>query len=241
MSTDLIALQSVSFGYRGTEVLHDIDLRVAPGRIHALVGLNGAGKTSLMRVVLGTAVPASGTATVLGHRPDVATRSWSEAGYLLDAAFDYRELTGRETIYSAARMHRLSRSRAGRAVDEVATEFDLTGELDKRVRRLSLGNRQRVALAAAMVHRPRLLVLDEPTIALDPLAVVRLRDSLKSAADAGAGILVSSHHLDEVARIADDVTVLHRGRVVASLDPDEPDLERRFFDLVYRMELEAKR
>lgn len=242
MSTDLITMESVGFGYRGTPVLRDVDLTVTAGRIHAIVGLNGVGKTTLMRTVLGTAVPHTGTVTVLGRRPDTAPpRLWTNVGYLLETAFGYGELSGRENIYSAARLHGLSRPAATAATETVITEFDLAAEAGKRVRRLSLGNRQRVALAAAMAHRPRLLILDEPTIGLDPLAVVRLRDGLRSATGRGTGVLVSSHHLDEVARIADDVSVMHRGRMVASLDPGEPDLEKRFFDLVYRIETEVAR
>lgn len=240
MTANLIELEAVGFGYRGTPVLHDVDLAVASGRIHALVGLNGAGKTTLMRIVLGTAVPHTGTATVLGHDPAAAPpRSWARVGHLLDTALVYRELSGRECVYSAARLHGLSRAEAAAAADTAITDFDLSGEAGKRVRQLSMGNRQRVALAAAMAHRPRLLILDEPTIALDPLAVVRLRDALRSFTDRGAGVLVSSHHLDEVARIADDITVLHRGRVLDGLRPGEPDLEKRFFDLVYRVETQA--
>jgi len=101
-----------------------------------------------------------------------------------------------------------------------------------RVRRLSAGNRQRVGLASALQHHPRILVLDEPTSTLDPAGVLLLRDALRRRAAVGAAILVSSHHLDEVARIADRITVLNAGRVVGALDPGAADIERAFFQLV---------
>jgi ABC-2 type transport system ATP-binding protein len=182
--------------------------------------------------------PAGGEITVLGQCPRTAPNgTWAAVGYVLDTPFIFRELTGRENIHASARLHGLPREAASIATAAVIEELALRPEAGKRVGKLSLGNRQRVALAAATVHRPELLILDEPTVSLDPMAVVNLRRVLTAATDRGAGVLVSSHHLDEVARIADDVTVLHRGRVIASLDPTGVDLERRFFDLVYAAEL----
>ena len=102
-----------------------------------------------------------------------------------------------------------------------------------RARRLSLGNRQRLGLAGALQHQPDLIILDEPTNALDPSAVIRLREALLRRAGAGAGILVSSHHLDEVARIATRISVIAEGRMVGTLDPDRIDIERAFFALVH--------
>ena len=109
----------------------------------------------------------------------------------------------------------------------------------RRTGTLSQGNRQRLGLAAAVVHRPELLVLDEPTNALDPSGVVLLRDLVAELASAGAAVLVSSHHLDEVARVADRVSVVHRGHVVGELDPSGHDLERTFFALVHQADAEA--
>lgn len=102
----------------------------------------------------------------------------------------------------------------------------------RRFRHLSQGNRQRVGLAAALGHRPRLVVLDEPTTALDPASVIVLRETLRHLARDGAAVLVSSHHLDEVARIADQITVMNAGRLIGELDPHAPDLERVFFQRV---------
>jgi ABC-2 type transport system ATP-binding protein len=228
----------------GTEqAVQGVDLTVIPGEIHALVGLNGAGKTTLMRLMLGMLRADAGSVTVRVTRHDgsssmtdvrtAAAETWADVGHLIETPFAYAELTVEETIRAAAMLRGLSRSDAGAAARVVITELALDHWAARRSRTLSLGNRQRVGLACAMVHRPALLVLDEPANALDPAGVLGVRGHLLAAADRGVAILVSSHHLDEVARLADRITVMHRGAVVGCLDPGALDLERRFFDLVY--------
>ena len=118
-------------------------------------------------------------------------------------------------------------------VEAILAELDLGRYASVRARRMSLGNRQRLGLAGALQHQPDLIILDEPTNALDPSAVIRLREALLRRAAAGAGILVSSHHLDEVARIATRISVIAEGRMVGTLDPDGIDIERAFFALVH--------
>ena len=126
------------------------------------------------------------------------------------------------------------------AVDRVVAELELEPWSTRRASTLSQGNRQRVGLASALVHRPRLLVLDEPTNALDPSGVVLLRELLRDAARGGAAALVSSHHLDEVARIADRVSVIHAGAIVGELDPQGVDLERAFFAMAHAADQAAR-
>ncbi|KRE22952.1 ABC transporter ATP-binding protein [Agromyces sp. Soil535] len=219
--------------FRGGAGLRGIDLGVASGEIHAIVGLNGAGKTTLMRVLLGMLRPDTGEVRVDGvdlRSADAAT--WARVGQLVEQPLAYGELTGRGNLEIAARLHGIERGCVNRLVDHAIEEFDLGRYARVRTSRLSLGNRQRVGLAAALLHEPMVIVLDEPTNALDPAGVILLRESLLRRAAAGAGILVSSHHLDEVARVADRITVINDGRAIGSLDPDGVDLERAFFDLV---------
>jgi ABC-2 type transport system ATP-binding protein len=118
-------------------------------------------------------------------------------------------------------------------VADVLAELNLGRYAETRTRTLSLGNRQRLGLAAALQHRPDIVVLDEPTNALDPAGVILLREALLRRASHGAGILVSSHHLDEVARVADTITVINNGSTIGTLDPDGVDLERAFFTLIH--------
>ena len=143
-------------------------------------------------------------------------------------------------MIATARLHGMNVSAARRQAAEMIGELTLVQWADRRSRVLSLGNRQRLGLACALVHRPRVLILDEPTNGLDPMGVLDLRRLLLSCAHGdGVGVLVSSHHLDEVARVADRITVMHRGRVIGNLDPGGVDLEHRFFDMVYTAEREG--
>jgi ABC-2 type transport system ATP-binding protein len=220
--------------FRGGAGIHGIDLRVAPGEVHAIVGLNGAGKTTLMRLLLGMLRPDRGEARIDGVEVRKAgPETWRRVGHLVDHPLAYAELDARANLRAAARLHGLGRPEATAAVDAVIAEFDLARYSDVRTSRLSLGNRQRVGLAAALLHDPQVVVLDEPTSALDPAGVILLRESLLRRVAAGAGVLVSSHHLDEVARIADRITVINDGRAIGTLDPAGTDLERAFFAAVH--------
>ncbi|WP_114558195.1 ABC transporter ATP-binding protein [Desertihabitans aurantiacus] len=222
-------------------VLRDVDLGVLPGEIHALIGFNGAGKSTLMRAALGMLRPRAGAVHLFGVRVgDADAAVWERVGHLIDTPFVYPELTVRENLWAAARLHGVPISEVSAAVDHVIAELELAPRASRRASTLSLGNRQRVGLASALVHRPRLLVLDEPTNALDPSGVVLLRGLLLDAVRAGAAALISSHHLDEVARIADRVTVIHAGAIVGELDPHGVDLERAFFAMVHAADRAAR-
>jgi ABC-2 type transport system ATP-binding protein len=230
-------LRGVSRSFRGGAGIHDIDLTVEPGQIHAIVGLNGAGKTTLMRVAFGMLRADSGTVTLEGFDLRAAPRAlWSGVGHLIEHPLAYGELTGRDNLLLAARLHGAGKS-APAMVDAAIAEFGLEPYRTVRVRAMSLGNKHRVGLAAALQHDPAIIVLDEPTNALDPAGVIRLREALERRAAAGAGILVSSHHLDEVSRIADVITVINRGRVIGTLPAGGAELERAFFDIIHRDDL----
>lgn len=208
-----------------------IDLQVASGEIHALVGLNGAGKTTLMRLLLGMLKPTSGTVTIAGHGLD--RTDWSAVGHLVDYPLAYRELTCRQNLALGARLHGVPASKIPGIVEAATVELRLTQYADRRVGKLSLGNKQRLGLASALQHDPRVIVLDEPTNSLDPAGVILLREALLRRAAAGAALLVSSHHLDEVARIGDRISVMNAGRIIGTLDPHGVDIERSFFDIVH--------
>ncbi|TXK17037.1 ABC transporter ATP-binding protein [Homoserinibacter sp. GY 40078] len=219
--------------FAGGAGVRGIDLEVREGRIHALVGLNGAGKSTLMRLLLGMLAPQSGSVRIAGFDPRQAgTALGPLVGHLIEYPLAYGELTGRANLELGARLHGVRASRIRETVDGVLDELGLARYAEVRARRMSLGNRQRLGLASALQHDPRVVVLDEPTNALDPAGVILLREALLRRAAAGAAVLVSSHHLDEVARIADDITVINAGRVIGSLPPGERDLEHTFFELV---------
>lgn len=228
-----LGLTQVRHAFDSHSALAGFDLRVRNGDVVALVGLNGAGKTTALRVLAGRLRPDGGVATVLGHDPRrlppfVARRF----GQLVGAPLAYPELTVWENLVAAARLHGLARREANAAAGAAVTRFVLGRWSNRRAAGLSAGNWQRLGVACATLHRPAALILDEPTSALDPAGVVIVRDLVRSLAEAGAGIVVSSHHLDEVARVADRLLVVHAGQVVGSLSPTEHDLERRFFAMV---------
>ena len=216
--------------FRGGAGVRDVDLEVAAGTVHALVGLNGAGKTTLMRLLLGMLRPQAGTVRLDG-RPlaQLQPADWNGLGHLVGPPLAYPEIDVRTTLTLAARLHGVRPGAIRSVVDDAVEEWALTPYAATPVRTLSAGNLQRVGLAVALQHRPGVIVLDEPTNALDPSGVVLLREVLLRRVAGGAGVLVSSHHLDEVARIADVITVVNGGEVVGTLEPGEPDIERAFF------------
>ena len=224
-----LELRGVSRVFRGGAGVHGLDLAVHPGEVVALVGLNGAGKSTLMRLVLGMLRPDRGEVLLDGHPVAHAPRStWCGVGHLVEVPLAYPELSARQNLALAARLHLAHPS----CVDAAIEQWKLAAGADRRVRRLSLGNRQRVGLAAALQHRPHLVVLDEPTNSLDPAGVIVLRDAVLSRAADGASVLVSSHHLDEVARIAHRIVMVNGGRLIGELAPCSADLERAFFEHV---------
>lgn len=234
----LLTVEGVYKAFAGETALRGVDLELRAGSIHALIGLNGAGKTTLMRVMLGMIAPDEGVVTLrtwTGQMPvaRVPAAAWSEVGHFVEAPFAYPELTVTETIVAAARLRGMSRRAAADATQTMIDRLALRRWADRRAHTLSLGNRQRLGLACALVHGPRVVVLDEPANALDPAGVLLIRTLLQDAAAAGAAVFVSSHHLDEVARLADTITVMHRGRVIGTLPPDGIDLERRFFAMLH--------
>lgn len=204
----MIESRALTKRYRHTTAVDGLSLRVEPGEVYGFLGLNGAGKSTTIRMLLGMTRPTSGTVRLFGRaRPD-----WRRVGYLVDGAHAYPGLTVRENLEITRRLRR-EPDRA--AADRVTDLFGLTPYRDRRAGTLSLGNAQRLGLAKAVLHRPDLLVLDEPANGLDPLGIVELRGILRRLAhQEGTAILVSSHILAEVARTADRIGIIDRGRML---------------------------
>lgn len=201
-----------SFGDR--LVLDDVDFTVERGRLTGFVGGNGAGKTTTMRIILGVLSADSGSVTLDGAPlGDEARRHF---GYMPEERGLYPKMRAAEQLAYLARLHGYDRRDADRRARELLERLDLGARADDALESLSLGNQQRVQIAAALVHDPEVLILDEPFSGLDPLAVDTVVAVLAERAAQGVPVLFSSHQLDVVERLCDDVVVIAGGRIRAA-------------------------
>jgi ABC-2 type transport system ATP-binding protein len=207
----VIRIGSLTKRYRGLTAVDSLDFEVARGRIVAFLGPNGAGKTTTLRVLLGLAPPTSGGATVNDRRYADLESPVETVGAVLDRPQFHPDRSGRDHLRVLAAAAELPKRR----VDEVLDLVELSEAGHRRVRGYSLGMRQRLSIAGALLGRPRALVLDEPANGLDPRGHRWLHDLLRAERDRGAAILISSHHIPEVQPLADEVVIIHRGKGVA--------------------------
>jgi ABC-2 type transport system ATP-binding protein len=208
----MITVESVTKQYGPYTAVDDVTFTAEPGRVTGFLGPNGAGKSTTMRVVVGLTPPTSGTAHVLGRRFADLPNPGLEVGVLLDASAQHGGRAGREVLSIAAATMGLPRGR----VDEILAMVGLTdAEASRRVRDYSLGMRQRLGIAHALLGEPEVLILDEPANGLDPAGIRWMRDLLRGHADRGATVLLSSHLLHEIEVVADDLVVIGQGRIVA--------------------------
>lgn len=208
----MITIDSLTKRYAGFTAVDDVSFTARSGRVTGFLGPNGAGKSTTMRVMVGLTTPTSGQALIDGRPFSDLPNPGLEVGVLLDASAQHAGRTGRETLAVAQRTMGLPRKR----VDELLERVSLTGaEAERRVRNYSLGMRQRLGLATALIGDPHVLILDEPANGLDPAGIRWMRDLLREYADNGGTVLLSSHLLHEIEVIADDLVVIGNGRIVA--------------------------
>jgi len=206
----VIEVQGLTKRFGSTLAVDDLTFSVEPGRITGFLGPNGAGKSTTMRVILGLVRPTAGSTAVLGLPYPQLEDPVRRVGVLLETFDAHPGRTGRNHLRVLALAGGIPRSR----VDEVLAMVDMSTAARRRVKGYSLGMRQRLGLAAALLGDPEVLVLDEPANGLDPQGIRWLRDFLRSLAAEGRTILVSSHVLSEVAQTVDDVVIIHRGSLV---------------------------
>ena len=208
----MITVENLTKRYGGFTAVDDISFQVRPGSVVGFLGPNGAGKSTAMRVMTGLTPATSGRATILGKPFRDLHNPGRQVGVMLDASAQHPGRTGREVLLLAAISVGVPRSR----VDEVLALVGLTeDEAGRRVRNYSLGMRQRLGLGVALLGDPQVLVLDEPANGLDPQGIHWMRGLLRSFADGGGTVLLSSHLLHEVQVVADDLVMIGRGRIVA--------------------------
>ncbi len=211
---------SLTKQYRGRPVVRDLSFQVLPGEVYALVGPNGAGKTTVIRLVSGLAFPSSGEVQLLGGNPHTDPQVRAGLGAMVEApAAFYPYLSGRANLELQAR---LAGGVPAERITEVLAMVELGAAAERPVGVYSLGMRQRLGVAAAIMTRPRMLILDEPASGMDPLSLHLVHRVLRNAARDGSAVLISTHHLEEVVSYCNRVGIMEAGRLV-----DEVDLGRR--------------
>ena len=240
----MIRLEHLTKRYGTLVAVDDLSLEVESGCVFGFLGRNAAGKTTTIRMMMGLLEPTAGTAVLGGHdirrAPEAAK---AVTGYLPDHPFLYDKLTALEFLRFAGGLYGLRRADVGQRAQALLEQFGLTRTADELTETLSQGMRQRLALAAALVHRPRVLVLDEPMVGLDPEGALELRRLVRSLAADGVTVFLSTHSLAVAEELCGRIGIIDRGRLVAvgtladlraRARPDDgaASLETVFFDVL---------
>ena len=208
----MITVESLTKTYGGFRAVDDVSFTAGAGRVTGFLGPNGAGKSTTMRIMVGLTRPTTGRTTISGRQYTDLPNPGREVGVLLDASAQHAGRTGREILTIAQRTMGLPAD----TVDAMLERVSLTPtEATRRVRNYSLGMRQRLGIATALIGDPAVLILDEPANGLDPAGIRWMRDLLREYADRGGTVLLSSHLLHEIEVIADDLVVIGNGRIVS--------------------------
>ena len=234
---DVVVVDRLSKRFGSVLAVDDLSFRLEPGTVTGFLGPNGAGKTTTLRMLLGLVRPSAGTALIFGQRYRDRPGPSARVGAVLEAADFHPGRSGREHLVTLALAAGLPPARA----DEVLDVVELAHAARRRVGTYSLGMRQRLGLAAALLRKPELVILDEPANGLDPEGVHWLRTFMRSFAADGNTVLVSSHVLAEVAQTVDRVVIIDQGRLVTTAELDElvqesSTLENVFLELTGRSE-----
>jgi ABC-2 type transport system ATP-binding protein len=232
----LLSITNITKRFGTLLAVDGLSLEIPPGEVHAFLGPNGAGKTTTIRMISGLLRPDTGNIVVDGH--DVVTdgvAARQKLAYVPDEPYLFERLTGLEFLDFTARIYGLDRETFRERIDECDGLFNLSGFWDRLAEGYSHGQRQRVVLAAAWMHRPKLLIVDEPLVGLDPKHIRVAIDLFRRLANEGGSVLMSTHTLATVEGSCDRVTVVDHGRIIAHGTVAEVaqggDLERRFLEM----------
>jgi ABC-2 type transport system ATP-binding protein len=216
-TSPLIEMRQLVKRYGEKAAVDGVSLEVHGGEIFGFLGPNGAGKTTTIKVIVGLLQPTSGTVRVGGH--DVQKeplQAKASSGYVPDEPHLYPKLTGRELLRFVGDLYGVTGEQVERRIDELLRLFDLTPAADDTIDSYSHGMRQKTALAAALVHDPKVLVLDEPTVGLDPKSARLIKDLLRQMAERGAAVFLSTHILEITENMCDRIGIINQGRLIAS-------------------------
>src|SRR5215207_6236208 len=216
MPENLIEARHLAKRYGDKVAVKDISFDVYGGEVFGFLGPNGAGKTTTLKMIVGLLQPTSGTVRVAGYDVQVQPRlAKASCGYVPDTPNLYAKLTGRELLRFVGDLYDLDRAQAARRMDELLRMFDLANAANDTVDSYSHGMQQKASLAAALMHDPRVLVLDEPTVGLDPKSARLIKDILRQLADRGAAVMLSTHILEIAERMCDRIGIINKGQLVA--------------------------
>ena len=223
MVKEAIKTINLSKKYGKTFVVDDLNLSISSGEIVGFLGLNGAGKTTTMRMLLGLIKPTSGECYIQGNKIDQYNLEvLNEIGYIIETPYSYPDLTVQENLEIVSTLRGI---RNKDVIDWIIEKLKLDQYKDKQVKHLSLGNVARLGIAKAIIHKPEILILDEPTNGLDPFGVIEVRELLKELANnLGTTVLISSHKLEEISKVATRIVIIHEGRLIREVESKELDL-----------------
>jgi ABC-2 type transport system ATP-binding protein len=215
-SVTLIETQALSKHYGDKLAVNNVSLEVQAGEVFGFLGPNGAGKTTTIKMIVGLLQPTSGTIRVAGY--DVQTQpllAKASSGYVPDTPNLYGKLTGRELLRFVGDLYSLDRQRLAQRSEELLRVLDLTEAADQTIDSYSHGMQQKASLAAALMHDPKVLVLDEPTVGLDPKSARLIKDILRQMAERGTAVFLSTHILEIAERMCDRIGIINKGALVA--------------------------
>jgi ABC-2 type transport system ATP-binding protein len=214
---DVIVTSELTKIYGETIAVKSVNLQVKKGEIFGFLGLNGAGKTTTIRMLLGMIAPTRGECYLQGEKVKPGNvQIWKEVGYIVEAPYSYPELTVKENLEIVWKLRGM-RDRS--QISWIMSLLKLEKYSSVKAKYLSLGNVQRLGIAKALIHKPKILILDEPTNGLDPAGIVEVRELLRNLAEnVGVTILISSHNLDEISRIATNIAIIHNGSLIRKID-----------------------
>ena len=222
MPETLIETRNLVKRYGDKVAVNNVSFDVYAGEVFGFLGPNGAGKTTTIKMIAGLLQPTSGAVKVAGYdvqsQPMLAKAS---SGYVPDTPNLYAKLSGRELLRFVGDLYSMERTQVARRIDELLRTFDLTPAADDTVDSYSHGMQQKTALAAALMHDPRVLVLDEPTVGLDPKSARLIKDILRQMAERGAAVFLSTHILEIAERMCDRIGIINKGELIAVGTMDE--------------------
>lgn len=208
---NIIEAKNVTKQFKAIKALDNVSINVKAGEIYGFLGLNGAGKTTLIRILLGMITQTNGTVKLFGANLNKHFNQWNDIGYLVETPYAYPNLSVLENLNVYYSLRKLDKKQL---IWEIIEKLNLNNYSNTKAKHLSLGNQQRLGLAKALMHKPKMLILDEPINGLDPEGIVEVRKLLKELCFNGTTIFLSSHILGEISKLASRIAIIHNGKLI---------------------------